>query len=159
MMLGVSLLSVIGGHCAFGLLLRKIPFKNVVSVFAIPVIIALFLLGTVLSGQLYTDPEIESFDYVAEQTGDAYGNAYYDDDKNVIIVDGREYKPELVENPDHLKGIARIAAFVFEVLNPYSGNSLEMIRQIIEKTPALWAVLFYSVKALCWIVLSLTRRG
>lgn len=159
----VSILSVVGGCCALGLLIRKIRFKKITALLAIPLVIALFIFGTIFEAQLYCPKQIESFDYITSSISEDYEGEYlYDDNRNVIIVDGKEYGPQLVDNPNYLKGAGRIGAFAFELADPYSGNGLELVRQFnledgnIASGQGLpyWVYLIYGIKALCWIALS-----
>ena len=77
----------------------------------------------------------------------------------MIVFEDREFEAEYIENPEHFKGISRIGAFLFEMLDPYSGNSLEMVRQIVEVSIGKWAILFYFLKPVLRTVLPMFMKG
>ncbi|MBQ6067231.1 MAG: hypothetical protein IJK89_10475 [Clostridia bacterium] len=150
--LALCLACVIAGECALGLLLRVIKFKIVVGLAAVPLAIALFIFGTGLEGRLFCAPYTESFSYVAETVPEDYtGEFYYDEQKNVVILDGREYPPQQAPNEDCLTGAKKAGAIAFEALVPVSGNGIELIREEAELEIPVWALCLYALKALCWI--------
>ncbi len=70
------------------------------------------MVGTGFEGRLYSSPTTDSFDYIAQEIKphiydkDFDGDVYYDEEKNVLILNGEEYEPRQVDNPDYLTGIA-----------------------------------------------------
>ena len=155
----VSILSVIGGECALGVLLRKIKWKKTVALATIPVVFLLFLSSFNFAYHLYCPSALESFDYVQEIEKEAFaedyeGEVYYDDNKNAVIVDGREYAPQLIDNADAYHGLQRAGAYVFEIWNPYSGNSLYFLEISEEKIRlSVIVLLLYGMKACMWMML------
>ena len=154
-----GLVCIVAGCCAFGILLKIFRFKKILAIVMFPVVLLLFLFSTSFEGQLYSPDKIDSFDYVYEIDSrildeNFEGECYYDSDKNVMVVEGKEYPPEQIDNPEHLRGLSRIGAFLFEAADPYSGSTLYMAQEIseIESNPLL--SLGYLLKAACWIALS-----
>ncbi len=165
LIIAVSFLSVVGGSCFLGWLLRLIRFKRIVCVLAIPALIALFTVGTVLESGLFAPRKIDSFDYIVEQyeprlyDEDFDGEAYYDEEKNVMTVNGTEYPPVQVDNPDRLTGIGRIGAILFEALIPCTGFGLYAVYEIDGGLDISAAVpILYALKASAFILLSLFFR-
>ena len=148
-----SVMSMIGGNCTLALLLRKIKFKKIAAVAAIPLVYFLFLFSSILEIGLFSPSQVTSFNYVRDVAGDAFADAYYDDEKNVLVVGEAEYPPELVPNSEHLTGIAYIGAAAYEVLVPYAGTGLSLIKQESDATIPSWVLLLYAVKAVFWIVI------
>ena len=110
-------------------------------------------------GRLFSVPEVDSFDGVyASVTEEELNRMYYDEEKNVMVLDGKEYPPERMPNPDRAAGIGRAALIVFEALDPYSGTGLDMIRQIDGTDVPGAAVLPYLLKAALWTALPLCLR-
>ena len=83
----------------------------------------------------------------------------YDEEKNAVVGNGQEYPPEIVPNPEHTVGAKRAAGLGFTVINPYSGNSLELLRQELYVRIPLWAVLLHLVKSVFWIGLAALVPG
>ena len=151
-----GMICIIGGHCFLAFLIRKVRFKKIISLIAVPVIFSAFLFGTVFEGGLLTAPYIDSFDHVYDAVPqEKWDDLYYDEEKDVFILDGNEYGPEQIENPDHLKGLSAIGAIVFELIDPYSGNSIGMIRQILDSPIPLWILFLYLLKSFIWTFVSL----
>ena len=148
-----SVLSMIGGNCALALLLRKIRFKKIAAVAAIPVVYFLFLFSSILEVGLFSPSQVTSFDYVRNMAGDAFANAYYDDEKDVLVVGEAEYPPESVPNSEHLTGIAYIGAAAYEALDPFACTGLSVIKQEADATIPSWVLLLYAVKAVFWIAI------
>ena len=145
----VSLLAVIGGSCAAAWLLRRVRYRAVISLILIPAAVALYMFGTVFEAGLYTSRYIDSFDYIMQgEDYDPEGTYIYDPDKNAVIHDGQEYPPQQVPNPDYSTGISRIAGAVFEVLDPYAGCGLELIRPELGKDVPVWILLLYVCKSI-----------
>ena len=157
----VSILAMIGGNCALALLLRKIRFKKIAAVAAIPVVYVLFLFSSTLEIGIFSPSQVSSFDYVYETVGDAYESAYYDDQKDVLIVKETEYPPESVPNPEHLTGIAYAGAIIYEVLDPYTSTSLSLVKHEADATVPLFGLLLYMVKGVLWMVIPaiLQKKG
>lgn len=161
----VGLLAVIGGSCFLAWLLRTVGCRKILAAAAIPLVFLLFLFGASFEGQLYAPPTVDSFAYLSEIDEHVFdegydGEVYYDEEKNVVVLNGKEYEPEKAENTEYLKGAARIGAFVFEALSPYSGSSLFLIDEAMrfegfETTISPVILLAYAVKAVGWIVLPL----
>ena len=150
--LAVSVVCVTGGMCALGVLLRRIRYKTAAAVAAVPLVFALFMAGTILEGQLFAAPYVDSFDYVTETADEAaLEAAYYDDEKNVLVMDGREYPPEQQPNPDRLTGVKQAGAVVFEALDPFSGSSAGLVRQFDERELPAWVLALYALKAVAWL--------
>ena len=117
-----------------GFLLYHTRFKGLVTILAVPAVIALFAIGFVCEYGILSEPTVSSFDYVAEidsrvldENSDV--DAYYDEERNVLVVGDDEYEPEVQPNPDHLTGAGLVGAIAFELLSPTSGIGLELIRQ------------------------------
>lgn len=90
---------------------------------------------------------------------DFAGTAYYDEEKNVLVVNGTEYPPRPAENPERLQGIRRAGATLFETLNPYAGNGLFMVSEIEGGlTIGVIVLLLYALKAAAPILLPLCRK-
>ncbi len=151
-LLCVSLLSAVGGSCIAGLLLTRFRFRKIAAILLIPLVFALFLFGSLAEAGLMLPKEVESFSYVAEF--DPEGVGYYDPEKNAVIVEDKEYPPQISPNPDRLTGAGAVLATAFEAVNPYSGNSIELVRQMTEEPVPVLLQLFYALKALGWILLS-----
>ena len=150
-MLVLSLLSVMGGSCALGLMLRKIKYKKTAAVLAIPLVLVLFLVGTGIEAGFYSPKTVSSFSYVVELVGEEnMGGYYYDEEKNAVVGNGQEYPPEIVPNPEHTVGAKRAAGLAFTAINPYSWNGLELLRQELYAMIPLWAVLLHIVKSVFW---------
>ncbi len=159
-MLALSLLSVIGGGCALGLVLRKIKYKKIAAVAAIPLIFMLFLLGAGVEAGLYNPKTMPSFDYVVEIVGEEnLDKYYYDEEKNAIVGNGEEYPPEIVPNPEYTIGAKRMAGLFLTAIYPYAGNSIELLRQELDVDIPLWAVLLHTAKSIFWIGLAALLPG
>lgn len=155
LMIAVSLLSVMAGNCAVSLLFGLVSKKGLAAVILIPVVFALFMISTSLEGKLYSPEYIDSFSYLVDIVPEnSEEQPYYDETRNVVIYQGKEYPPEQLPNSDRLSGISRIGAFAFEIADPYSGNSLEMVRSIIDQDVPSLAVGMYTLKAGAWIYLA-----
>ncbi len=153
-----GILPVIGGTCAAGILLRKIRFKKTAAVIIIPVIFALFLFSFALEFELFEEEKVRSFDYVADLDSrildDEYADqAYYDEEKDVLIFDGKEYPPEMLDNPNHLFRAARAAAILYELAFPYSGCSLPLVEQETGVDIPFVTYLMYIIRSACWTLL------
>ena len=153
-----GVLPIIGGTCAAGMLLRKIRFKKTAAVIIIPVILVLFLFSFALEFGLFEEEKIRSFDYVADLDSrileDEYADqAYYDDEKDVLIFDGKEYPPEMLDNPDHLSGAARAGALLYELAFPYAGSSMPLVGQETGAEIPFFIYLIYILKSFCWTFL------
>ena len=159
-MLAPSLLSVTGGSCALGLMLRRIKYKKIAAVLAIPLVFVLFLVGTGIEAGLYSPKTVSSFSYVTELVGEEnLGDYRYDDEKDAVVGNGQEFPPEIVPNPEHSVGAERAAGLAFTVINPYAGNGLELLRQALYAEIPLWAVLLPIVKSVFWIGLAALAPG
>ena len=157
-----GIFSVAGGMCALAYVIRSIAVKKLISLFAIPVVFALFIFGVPFQAGLYTSPTVDSFAYIGDidprYSDESYDGVVYDEEKNVMVVDGKEYAPEQVPNPDYLSGTSRIGAAIFEVADPLSGNSLPLVNEIIEKPVPAYALFGHIVKGILWIVLPLVIK-
>ena len=168
LLLAVSLPAVAGGSCFLAWLLRTVRRQLLVSVVAAPLVFLLFLFGAPAEGRLYCPPTVDSFDYLTEidphvLDEDYTGEVYYDDEKNVVVLNGTEYPPKQAENPDRLKGAGRVGAYAFELLSPYGGNSLFLTHeQYTNEGSALtiqpFLLILYVLKALAWIFLPLCLK-
>ena len=159
----VSLLSIIGGNCFLAVLFRLFRFKKILAVLAIPLVFILFIFGFVFEHGIYCSPYIESFEYVAEidpriLDEDFEGPVYYDEEKNVLIVEDKQYEPERLVNDEHLEGPTRIAACAYEALDPYAGNTLYFLEEVDEITIPIKAIPLYVVKATIWMIAALTIK-
>ena len=164
----VSLLAVAGGSCFLAWLLRTVRRQILVSVVAVPVVFGLFLFGATSEGRLYCAPTVDSFDFLTEidehvLDEDYTGDVYYDEEKNVVVLNGTEYPPEQADNPDYLKGFERAGAYAFELLDPYGGNSLFLTHEQYANEGAGLVIspvllLLYALKALAWVLLPLFLR-
>ena len=127
----------------------------------IPVILLLYLFSAQFEARLLMDPNADSFDYLYETLRES-DEPVYDPERNVMVVNGKEYPPESVPNPEYLTGASRIGAVAFEVIDPWSGSPLELAREIAESESAspgrdllpAWFLALYAVKALLWIAAS-----
>ncbi|MBQ7223507.1 MAG: hypothetical protein IJS38_02945 [Erysipelotrichaceae bacterium] len=159
LLLAVSLFSLVAGSCALITMIRVVRHKKAVALAAIAVVFALFLVSSSLEGRLYSLKKIESFAYIAEidpRYGDpAYdGLMYYDETRNVVIIDDKEYPPQEIDNPEYLSGLARVGALLFEGADPYSGSSLYMMAQEVEMAVSPAVIAAYLIKAAAWIFLA-----
>ena len=150
---GVSVLSLAGGFCALGALLRSVRYKKIAALLVFPLIAVLFLTGFVTEYGLYSPSHIDSFDYLAEVDNTILEEGVYDPERNAVIYNGAEYPPQQSENPDHFTGASRILAVLYETVNPFSGNQLAMGESTGDLTVPSAALAAYSVKALLWILL------
>ena len=153
-----GILSVIGGACAAGILLMKVRFKKTIALLIVPVIFLLFLFSSALEFGLFAEEKVSSFNYVAELDSrileDEYADqAYYDEEKDVLVFDGKEYPPEMLDNPEHLFGAARAGALLYELVFPYSGTGLPLVEQDLEVNIPLITHLMYIIKSACWTLL------
>ena len=150
--LALCLSCVMAGECALGLLLRVIKYRMIIGLAAVPLAFALFIFGTGLEGRLFCAPYAESFSYIAETVPEDYtGEFYYDEEKNVVVLDGQEYPPRQEPNEDCLTGAKKAGAIAFEALDPFSGNGIELIREDADLQIPVWALCLYTLKALGWI--------
>ena len=160
--LGVSLLSVLGGLCALDVLIRIIPLKKITSLLVLPLVFVLFLFSAAFEGQLYVPACTESFAYLAEIDSrileEGFDGYYYDEAKNVIVLEGTEYPPELVPNPEYLAGSDRIKAYVYEALDPFSGSALSLMEDVPDYRVPGTHLAGYALKALLWIILAGRRK-
>lgn len=120
------------GNMVVGLIVGTVRHKGLVTVIAIPVALALVLFGIVTAFFVFSEPYVDSFDYVAEADSQALEEGYYDSERNVLVVGDTEYAPEQLPNPEHATGAARIGAIAYEVLNPYSGSVIELVREDLD---------------------------
>ena len=161
-LLFTGILSVAGGLCAAALLIRNVPFRKTVSLILIPVAFALFLFGAPLQNGLYTEKTVKSFAYVGDIDPRIYEEGFndyvYDPEKDVIILDGVEYPPEEVPNPDYLTGLSRAGAILYEIADPFAGNSLPFINEVLEKPLPAVALFGHVLKGILWIVLPLLGK-
>ena len=72
-------------------------------------------------------------------------------DRSSTATKGKEYAPDRYENPDHMSGPKRIGAYIYETIDPYSGNILHMVGEElgVEISPASYMI--YTAKAFIWI--------
>ena len=103
---------------------------------------------------LYSPKTIESFDYAYAIDSRILEEGYYDSEKNVLVFEDKEYPPKQAENPEHYSGVKFMGAAAFEVINPYSGNSLYMVEQAMESNITLPIYLLYALKGFIWIIVS-----
>lgn len=149
---------IAAGGCAVGLLLAVMPNQVIPAIVAIPLIYALFLFGSVIEAKLYSPETVDSFDYVYQQHPEILqegysGEAYYDEEKNVMVIDGEEFAPQLAENPEHFKGIGSVGGIAYEVIDPYSGMSLALMENTAEMFVPSFAKILYLLKAVFWMIL------
>ncbi|MBQ6395575.1 MAG: hypothetical protein IJH87_04455, partial [Atopobiaceae bacterium] len=156
-----SIASVAGGGCAFALLLRNVGAKQIVAVVALPLSIGLIISGSLVEAGIFAVPTFDSFDYVISTIPeDRIDEAYYDEDLDAIVFDGIEYPPEKVPNPNLLEGPKRIAGIAYELLNPFAGNCIDMVRQFDDEVSIpVWIYPIYLLKAFVWMLLSSLGRG
>ncbi|MBR4928573.1 MAG: hypothetical protein IKZ63_03635, partial [Oscillospiraceae bacterium] len=145
-LIGTGIVSVIAGLCAVAMLLRTVRLKKLIAIAAVPLTVLLFMFSAVFQGGLYSPRMLDSFSYVYDidqRLADPdFTDAYYDEEKNVLVVDGTEYPPRLVENDDYYKGASRIGAYAYNVIDPFSGCTLPMVQEIIgDRLPAKAVVL------------------
>ncbi|MBQ4254082.1 MAG: hypothetical protein II712_04555 [Erysipelotrichaceae bacterium] len=150
--------AVIGGNCAFMALMRNIRFHRTLALVLIPFLAVTYLLCGAVENSLFVEPEVESFDYVYEIAGDDVEAMYYDDQKNVMVYDGREYEPQMVPNLDALQQPLKTAAIAHEIINPYSGIFINLARFNTSRDISLPEHL-YILKALCWMIIPLFLSG
>ena len=65
----------------------------------------------------------------------------------------RNIPPKEAENPDHTKGIERIRTFVFEALDPYSGEGLTIVETEPDIDVSVLVCCAYIIKAVLWMVM------
>ena len=146
--------SIVGGACALGLLLRTVRYKVLLAVLAVPLGVVLIISGMLVEGGLFAVPMLPSFDYVYEiYPPEENEDMYYDDVQNVMVVGDETFPPEETPNSHRYTGAAAVAGAAYEAVNPFSGNSLDMIRQIEEEQIPAWVLPLYLLKALLWAVL------
>ena len=61
-----GLVSITGGCCAMGILLRKLPFKKIPAILMVLLVILLFLFSAGIESRFLMPEKIESFAYVVE---------------------------------------------------------------------------------------------
>lgn len=155
-----GLLCGIGGFCLLSLLLSRSKRKGILAAAAVPAVFLLFLLSASFEGRFLEPPYTDSFDYLYEIAGEErLDEIRYDEEKNVMVFDGKEYPPETVANPDHLGGAAGIAAGVFEVLDPWSGCGLGLVQETTETPVPAWIYVVYTLKAVCTAAVSFFIPG
>ncbi len=163
MLSAVCLVSLCGGACALGLLVRITRFRKAAALAAVPAIFVLFMFSFLAEAGLYSEKYADSFAHVSEADprllDESFNGAYYDEDKNVLVVEGKEYDPEQVENPEYLTGGRRLGAYVLEVLDPYSGHSLLMAEQAAGMTVKPGVPALYALKGVLWILAALCVPG
>ena len=157
--LAEGILAVVAGLCTVVMIIGRIRFRKTAALLAIPLVIVLFMLSMFAEAGLYSKRYIDSFSYLADidpriLDEEFDGELYYDEQKNVVILEGREYEPEQLENPDHVKGIKRMGCYLFELLNPYSGNSLYLYEHMDQNKVPIVVAACYILKATIWIILA-----
>ena len=157
MLICAGVVSAIAGHFTVALLLRAVRLKKLTAVAVVPLTVLLFMFGAVLQGGLYSPEMQDSFDYVYELDerllDPDFTDAYYDEEKNVLVVEDMEYPPRQVENGDHYRGIVRIGAYVYDILDPFSGCTLSMVQEIIEERMPVKVVVLHYIYAALWLAL------
>lgn len=159
-LIALGLLSVIAGSFALNAVLYAVKHKKLAAVLLVPAVLFLYVVSMNLEFPLYTNPTVESFEYFnethpAELEDDYEGECYYDEGKNVIILDGVEYPPQTVRNPNYYTGWKRPLAFLFELLYAFSGNGLLLAESSgLGIYIGFWTALAYVMKSAVWIVLS-----
>ncbi|MBR2990796.1 MAG: hypothetical protein IKF51_04950 [Solobacterium sp.] len=156
--IGVSLLSIIGGNCVLGALARRIRFRKLLCVLAVPACYILFLFDSAFEVGLYAPEYVESYSYIAKKDprilDPEFEGFRYDEDISAVIgPDGEAYPPEQEPNPERLSGMARTGAYLYEIADPWSGSVLLMTEQILGSALPVMTLAVYAVKALCWIYL------
>ena len=153
-LLGVGLASIIGGCCALGLVLRSVRYPAIAAVVAVPLAAILIISGMLIEAGLYAVPTLDTFDYVyALYPPEETDEMYYDDAQNVMVVGDETCPPEPAPNQTRYTGVAAVAGAVYEAVNPFSGNSLETVRQFEDETIPGWVLPLYLLKAALWAVL------
>ena len=148
-----------GGSCALGWLLRREKGRIPLALLAIPAGAALLTAGMIAEARLFMAPEVDSFDSLyASVSGEELDRMYYDAGKNVMVLDGTEYPPERVPNPDAAHGAGQWLRAAFEAVNPWSGVGLATVRQFEECTVPGWVTPLYLLKGAVWIALPLLLR-
>ena len=144
MLICAGVVSAIAGHFTVALLLRAVRLKKLTAV-------------AVLQGGLYSPEMQDSFDYVYgldERLLDPdFTDVYYDEERNVLVVEDMEYPPRQEENSDHYRGIVRIGAYVYDILDPFSGCTLSMVQEVIEERLPVKAVVLHYLYAALWLAL------
>ena len=154
-LIGTGIVSVIAGLCAVAMLLRTVRLKKLTALAAVPLTVLLFMVGAVFQGGLYSPEKQDSFSYVYEietrLTDPDFTDAYYDEEKNVLVVGGTEYPPRQVDNDEYYRGAARIGAYAYDVLDPFSGCTLPMVQEFIKNRLPVKAVVLHIMLAVLWI--------
>ena len=155
MLICIGLISVITGLFALGMLLRTVKLKKLASIAAVPLTVLLFSVSAVFQAGLFSPPLTDSFSYVYEieekLLEPGYNGAFYDEERNILVVEGREYPPRQVENDEHYRGTARMGACAFDVLDPFSGSSLSLVQEIVgDRIPAS-GVIMHVLLPLIWM--------
>ena len=159
LLLFASLMAVIAGMCAVGMLLRAVRYKLLIALIVIPVIFGLFIFSSQFECRLNMPDKIESFEYLRDKF-EADSTAYYDEKANAMVIEGKYYYPEQTDNPDALMGTARAGAIAFETVNPFSGNGIFMTDEILSNEydglrVAPLVTLVYILKAIAWVMAAL----
>lgn len=158
-----GLLSVIGGCCVLGWLLRKIKYKMILAIIAVPAIFITFLFSFVFEAGLYCPRTVESFRYFYEQhpevtAQDYQGDCYYDEVKNVFVLEGQEYAPQLETNENRYSRLQRLLTMLYEIAVPHSGTPLSYVRWALQdqygQSPDAAVTVLYYIKALFWILIT-----
>ena len=158
-MLFLGILSIIAGLSASAFFLKVIRFRKIAAIFLLLLIVVLFLFGFVREYGLYNEPQLESFDYLYEMDEamleeDFVGDLYYDDQKGVMVYNGKEYPPQRINNPEHYTGLKKAGAVFLEMIDPFSGCALPLLKEEGIQVP-IYADLLYVIKAVFWILLLL----
>ena len=130
------------------------------SIAAMIFVIATYLFGVLCEKGLYSAPTEISFAYVVEiEEGifddDYAGDAYVDDSKAVIVLNGTEYPQKECPNPAYYTGAKRVGAMIFETVDPYAPFTLPLTAHDIGLEVPMLALLGYFIKSLLWILLPL----
>lgn len=154
----VGLLSVLAGNCAIAVWLRFVRPKVIISVVALAVVFVTYLFGSLCEMGIFSEPTVESFEYLAEMDENIFedgydGECYYDESKNVTVLNGVEYPPEELPNPARFTGAKRAGAVALEALNPYSAMCLPLMMHATDLDVPLIAFILYLCKSMLWILL------
>lgn len=153
-------LSVLSFESAMAMIMSHFNKKLLIAFIVLALTAGFYLSGFMAKVYLISPAKIPSFEYlldIDERFGEeGYDDIiYYDNEKDVMVIDGKEYEPVLVDNSEHANGMMRPVLYGLEVINPSAGVYLEHAVRIINDeyqvdTPAILPYA-YIVHSLLWI--------
>lgn len=162
--IGISFLSMLAFLSLTEMLLTVGKRKIIMAALSVILLSVFYFTGFFAKFCLLSPEEIPSFDYLYE-ADERYGDEayddliYYDSVKGVMVIDGEEYAPELVKNPNSVQGIERVLYQLIEGVNPsagvYLGTIVRSIENETESTVSLSEAFPYALQAAAWLTVNI----